>query len=211
MKSVKKYLLICWCLLLVPNAALASVDDMAKEKAGQAESHLKLRVEEVLEIVKDPDLIADPAVQEQTLYDKGLEIFDFNTFSMLALGPKYRSFTTRQREEFIHYFSKLMSKTYFPKLAGQDVQNVSILYLDTRSLKPKKNIFRIDISTELVKGDLHVPIVYRMIQRDSSEWKIYDIKIEGVSMAANYREQYRQKVSQTPEDIITQLREKVDQ
>ncbi len=214
-KSIKTLLIICGSLLpllLVTNGVSASIDDMAKKKATQAESRLKLCVEEVFQIVRDPALTADPTAQEKALYDKGLEIFDFNTFSRLALGTKYRSFTAKQREEFVHYFSKLISKTYFPRLAGQDVKNVSILYLSNRPLKPKRNIFRTDIFTELVKGDLHVPIVYRMIQRNSStDWKIYDIKIEDVSMAANYREQYRQDVSQTPEDIITQLREKVDQ
>ncbi len=132
MKSFKNLLIISGCLLpllLVTSVVSASIDAMTKEKAAQAESHLKIRVGEVLDIVRDPVLIADPSIQEQALYDKGLEIFDFKTFSMLALGIKYRSFSDEQREEFIHYFSKLISKTYFPKLAGQDVQDVSIFYL----------------------------------------------------------------------------------
>ena len=77
-------------------------------------------------------------------------------------------------------------------------------------MKPKKDIFRTDITTELVKGETHVAIVYRMIQKKGQEWKIYDIKIEGVSMAANYREQFKEQVSQTPEEIIAQLKEKVE-
>ncbi|HCY85444.1 MAG TPA: hypothetical protein DHV36_09955 [Desulfobacteraceae bacterium] len=202
-----------FCLVILstaPFSAFASIDDDARQKAAQAETYLKKLVDEVLVIVRDPDLIANPPAQEKTLYDKGLEIFDFNTFSMLALGPKYRKFTPQQRTDFQTYFSKLISQTYFPKLAGQDVENISINYLSNRPLKPKKKIFRTDIFTELVRGDTQIPIIYRMISRDDAPWKIYDIKIEGVSMAANYREQYSQQVSLTPEDIITQLKEKVE-
>ena len=204
------FLCCLFIFTMAPLSVFASIEDDAKEKAAQAETYLKKLVDEVLVIVRDPELIADPPAQEKTLYNKGLEIFDFKTFSMLALGPKYRKFTPRQREDFKTYFSKLISQTYVPKLAGQDVDNISINYLSNRPLKPKKKIFRTDIFTELVRGDTQVPIVYRMIMRDNSPWKIYDIKIEGVSMAANYREQYRQQVSLTPEDIITQLKEKVE-
>ncbi len=213
MRSIKKTLIIVGCLmtlLLISTLAFASIDAKAKEKANQAQAHLKSQVDEVLEIVRDPGLIADPATQEKTLYDKGFEIFDFKTFSMLALGAKYKSFSDQQRKDFIFYFSKLISQSYFPKLVDQDMNNISIRFLKNHPLKPKKNVFRTDVFTELVKGETHIPIVYRMIQRQTTAWKIYDIKIEGVSMAANYREQYRQQISLTPEDIITQLREKVE-
>lgn len=202
----------CFLTLLFSTAAVsAGIDAENKKKAALAQAHLERKVDEVLEIIRDPLLTADPPAQEKVLYDKGFEIFDFKTFSMLALGPKYKKFSPRQREDFILYFSQLISQTYFPKLAGQDVQNITIHYLDNRPLKPRKNVFRTDVSTELVRGETHVPIVYRMIRRENAEWKIYDIKIEGVSMAANYREQYRHQISLTPEEIITQLKEKVDQ
>jgi len=48
-----------------------------------------------------------------------------------------------------------------------------------------------------------------MIKNKGADWKIYDVKIEGVSMVANYREQYIQNMSQTPDDIINELKEKV--
>lgn len=50
-----------------------------------------------------------------------------------------------------------------------------------------------------------------MIRKEGAAWRVYDIKIEGVSMAANYREQYRQQISSTPDQIIAQLKEKVSQ
>ncbi len=208
---IKKGLFVLLLLLFLPGIALTSNRDIAKSKALNAEGHLKENVEQILSLIRDPALTADPKEHEEVLYAKALDVFDFRTFSMLALGKKYRMFSAGQKDEFVHYFSKLISKSYFPKLAGKDVYNIQILYLKTIPLKPKRNIYRTDISTELIQGDLHVLVDYRMIQKKDSDWKIYDIKIEGVSMVANYREQYRQQVSQTPEDIILHLREKVEQ
>jgi len=186
----------------------AGTDISADEKESLV--HLKTKVNEILEIIQDEDLIQNPVKQEQALYDKAFEVFDFKTFSMLSLGRKYREFSGPQRQEFITYFSKMISNTYFPKLAGRDVSDIKISYQGVHVLKPKKNIHRTDITTELVQGDTDVAIVYRMIQKKGQGWKIYDIKIEGVSMAANYREQFKEQVSQTPEDIIIQLKEKVE-
>lgn len=195
-------------LIQVP--AGASTGDDAAQKAVQAKAALEAKVNEVLAIIQDQMLIADPEKQEQLLYDKGLEIFDFNTFSMLSLGRKYREFSPDQQKEFITWFSKLISSTYFPKLAGKDVSDIRVIYQDVQGLAPKKGIFRTDITTELIHGDTRVDVVYRMIQKLTPEWRVYDIKIEGVSMAANYREQFKQDLSLTPEKIITNLKEKVD-
>ena len=195
--------------LVLPSFALGSQD--TPPWALEADSKLKAMVDEVLVIIRDHDLRAHPERQEKALVDKAFQIFDFNTFSMLSLGPKYRDFSEQQRQDFIFYFSKLISQTYFPKLAGKDVDNLTVNYLKNAPLKPKRDIFRTDIHTELVQGELIVPVVYRMIRKEGSDWRVYDIKIEGVSMAANYREQYRQQISSTPDQIIAQLKEKVSQ
>jgi len=206
-----KLFIIFSLILTFGSPSLATIDQEMAQKAKEAESHLKETIDQVFTLIRDKDLAAVPEKHEQVLYDKALEIFDFNTFAMLSLGAKYRSFDTRQRKDFIHYFSKLISKTYFPKLAGQDVNNLTIIYLKNRPLKPKREIYRTDIETELIQGNLHIPVIYRMIQKENKGWKIYDLKIEGVSMAANYGEQYREQITITPDEIIANLKEKVNQ
>ncbi len=175
----------------------------------QAQVHLKTAVEGILSIIQDPHFNASSKEQEQALYDKAMGLFDFETFSMLSLGKKYQGFSTEQKKDFTYYFSKLISQTYFDKLAGQELQNITIKYLENIPLKPNKNIFRTDILTEIVRGETKIPVVYRMIRNKTQEWKLYDVKIEGVSMVANYREQYIQNISQTPDEIIKELKEKV--
>jgi len=176
----------------------------------EALDHLKLSVDQILATIQDPKFTQDPDEQEQIFYTRAMELFDFKTFSMLSLGRKFKFFTKDQKESFVYYFSKLISQTYFTQLAGKDVQNVTIQYMENRPLKPKKNMFRTDILTQISQGEKQIQVTYRMIKKKTRDWKIYDIKVAGVSMAANYREQYRQKLSQTPEAIIIELREKVE-
>ncbi len=176
----------------------------------EARNYLKKSVDGILAAIQDPELAQDPKEQEELLYARAIELFDFKTFSMLALGRKFRAFTHEQKELFVHYFSKLISHTYYGKLAGQDVQNITILYFENTLLPTKKNVFRTDIPTQIVQGETQIPVTYRMKKKKNLGWKIYDIQVAGVSMAANYREQYRQQISQTPGAIIKELREKVE-
>jgi len=175
-----------------------------------AQNHLKKSVDEIIATIQDPDFTKDPKEQEKLFYAKAIELFDFNTFSMLSLGNKNQSFSKDQKEEFVYYFSKLISQTYFTRLAGQDVQNITIEYLKNIPLKPKKNLFRTDITTQIIQGQKQIEVTYRMIKKEPLNWKIYDINVAGISMVASYREQYQQKISFTPEAIINELREKVE-
>ena len=49
-----------------------------------------------------------------------------------------------------------------------------------------------------------------MLKPPKGTWKIYDVKIEGVSLLGNYREQYRERFMDSPEDLIREVREKVE-
>lgn len=175
-----------------------------------AQNHLKKSVDEIIATIQDPEFTKDPKEQEKLFYAKAIELFDFKTFSMLSLGNKNQSFSKDQKEKFVYYFSKLISQTYFTRLAGQDVQNITIEYLKNIPLKPKKDLFRTDITTQIIQGEKQIEVTYRMMKKEPLDWKIYDINVAGISMVASYREQYQQKISFTPEAIINELREKVE-
>jgi phospholipid transport system substrate-binding protein len=48
-----------------------------------------------------------------------------------------------------------------------------------------------------------------MIQKDDA-WRVYDVKVEGVSLVKNYRSQFREILSkESPDQLIERLKEKV--
>lgn len=196
-------ILYCCLILICPSAAATSPES-------QALASLETSINGMIAIIQDPALQSARENQRRQLLGKAMAIFDFKTFSMLSLGRKYRQFSPDQQARFEDYFSRLISKTYTARLEGQNVDNLRIEYLENVPLKPKKNILRTDISTRILQGETAIPVVYRMIKKQDLDWKIYDLKIEGVSMAANYRDQYRQNLSDSPEKIINALKEKLE-
>lgn len=204
MKAIKIIILI----------SLLAVFFSSVSAENSAQTFLKHAIDDILTILKDPSYSSDQALKEkqkQILYERIEGVFAFDLLALGALGAKQKQFSKRQLAEFTHYFSKLITNTYFEKIAGNNIENVSILYSNIMEIKSKHpDIQLVDIDTVIVQEQLEIPVVYRMINQRNTQWKIYDIKIEGVSMTANYREQYRTRISDTPEDLISELKQKVE-
>lgn len=175
----------------------------------QAKQQLQSYLDDMIGLIQETRGGVSLEEREKRLYDRAMEHFDFKTFSQLALGRKYRNFSEPQLDEFVYYFSRLISKTYVSRLQGQSLEKIVVLYDETRSLPPKEGLWRVDVFTRLIHAEISIPIVYRLIKRASTDWKIYDVQIEGVSMAANYRDQFREMLSDSPRQIINDLKEKV--
>jgi phospholipid transport system substrate-binding protein len=48
-----------------------------------------------------------------------------------------------------------------------------------------------------------------MLDKDGT-WRVYDVKVEGVSLVKNYRSQFREILSkESPDQLIERLKEKV--
>ncbi|MCP4023398.1 MAG: ABC transporter substrate-binding protein [Desulfobacteraceae bacterium] len=173
---------------------------------------IETAVNEIIAIIKDPMYLSQSSKdrQKESLYAKAMDTFDFKTLSRLALGKRFTHFSDGQKKEFSYYFSKLITDIYFEKMAGTNVENIKVAWVAERELKEKKSIRRADVESQILQNDIKIPVIYRMMKKPEEKWQVYDIKIEGVSMAANYREQYRQRISDTPEIIIAELKKKVE-
>ena len=134
--------------------------------------------------------------------------FDFRTLSMLSLGVNWKRFSEKQKTEFTDLFSRLITQLYLDKIKGQDIQDVRVEYGKTAQIESASE--RADVHTVVHHNGTQTPVVYRMILTDNG-WRVYDVIIEGVSMVGNYREQYRKKMFDTPESMINEIREKLEQ
>ncbi len=148
------------------------------------------------------------------LYNRIKPVFDFQMLAMGALGHLRKNFSNEQLDEFSVYFSKLLSKTYFDKIEGADISDmgkIQIEYQDVQKVDSRQpSIELADLETLIINEDITIPMVYRLINKNKAGWRVYDIKIEGVSMVANYREQYRSRFNAAPEELIDELRRKVE-
>ncbi|MBF0204717.1 MAG: ABC transporter substrate-binding protein [Desulfamplus sp.] len=204
MKTLFKILLIIF--LLTPAWLIAA--DLEPEIV------LKNGVNSIIAVINDPSL-ADKTqkdIRTETLFNKAEDIFDFNEFSRGSLGRNWARFSESQRTEFIKQFSRLIANTYLAKIdnENENLHDLKITYVKTEMLdSTKSGIERADIATDVFHNNVVTPVYYRMMKKTGGSWKIYDVKIEGVSLVGNYREQYRTRFNDSPDKIIQEIKEKL--
>ena len=113
---------------------------------------------------------------------------DFDAMSAWVFGRYWNQATSTQRERFKLAFKRLLIKTY--AAAVQHIENAVIEYLPERDMgKPDTAVVR---TTVTPVDSPKVAIDYYMHARDR-KWQVYDLRIEGVSLIANYRSTYASK------------------
>ena len=123
--------------------------------------------------------------------------FDFERMSRYVLGKHWNNASAEQQQKFVGEFKTLLVRTYATALfeyTGQD-----IVY---KPFRHKEGEERAVVRTEVQPEDgPAIPIDYALSQ-NSDEWKVYDIKIDGLSLVTNYRAQYDRIVQSKGIDVL---------
>ena len=127
--------------------------------------------------------------------------------SKLALGKNWRSATEDQQNRFVDAFKTMLIRTYSRSLteyAGQEV-----IFLPYRPPAEGKRTVTVQTQIKQDSGPL-IPIDYSLRIKDDI-WKVYDIKIEGISLVTNYRNTFAADINQLGiEGLIKKLLAKTD-
>lgn len=116
---------------------------------------------------------------------------DFDRVSILVLGKNWKVATPEQRERFKQEFKLLLVRTYTRAFSEYSDWKINYLPLEGDSSDTK-----VMVKTEILQsGGKPVSVNYRMIQ-SGTEWKVYDILIEGVSLLQNYRTTFNDQIEQ---------------
>jgi phospholipid transport system substrate-binding protein len=168
---------------------------------------LKVHLDEVINVLKDPNY-QNPSqkdAQAEKIWGIIRQVFDFDRIATLALG-KYRDrFNDKQLKDFTDVFSRLLEDTYLKKIQAE-YKNEKVNYLDQK-IKGDRAL----VATEIIRENVKIPVDYIMWRNDGV-WRIYDVKVEKVSLVKNYRSQFEQLLgneSKSPDELIEQVRKKV--
>lgn len=168
---------------------------------------LESSVNQAIEILKDPALVApeQKELRRQKLRDVLYPQFDFDRMAKGSTGRKWNKFSDKQKERFTHLFKKLLENTYLGMIERYQGEEVSFV----KEVKKSDTVVRVD-SIIVSKGQKY-DMSYRL-GKDGEEWKVFDVIIEGVSVVANYRAQFKQILRKSKPDIegmLAKLEEKV--
>jgi len=172
--------------------------------AAGAKETVETRINKILTTMKQPGFKDQPREAQIMEIRKVInEVFDYEELSKRTLGREWKKFTPAQRTEFINLFSKLLENVYSDRILAYTHEKIE--YGKETLLKKG----RTEVESYIITVDnKKVPLFYRLIEKNS-QWRVYDVVIEGVSMIKNYRGQFRQILAKKkPEDLLQTLREK---
>lgn len=174
--------------------------------AGGPTEDVRKTTDKLIAIVSDPAMkSADRAAERARRIRKAVdERFDWKEMSKRSLARHWKKRTEREKEEFIDLFGKLLERTYLDKVEGYSGEKV--LYVGER-VDGNYGIVVVKIVT---RKDTEILVKYKL-KKKGSEWLVYDISIEGVSLVNNYRKQFNSIMTRSSyEDLIKKLRRKVE-
>jgi phospholipid transport system substrate-binding protein len=130
---------------------------------------------------------------------------DFRAMSKLALGKNWREANEQQQERFVEAFKTMLVRTYSKSLTEYTGQQIE--FLPYRP--PEEGKRTVEVKTQIRQDNgPSIPIDYRLRIKDDI-WKVYDIKIDGISLVTNYRNSFASDIRKVGMDgLIDKLLEK---
>jgi len=195
--------LFCITLLLIVSQASSA------EASQGAESPVVLLERTSTEVInilrRDRErLEKEPALVYKLIDDYILPHLDDVTMAKLALGKNWRKASKQQKLDFVDEFRNLLVRTYSKSLL--EFKDQTIKYFP---LKLAADVQKASVKAEVVQpGGPSIPLAYR-VRLKNKEWKVYDIKVDGISLVTSYRGTFTQEIRKSGIDgLLVYLRDK---
>jgi phospholipid transport system substrate-binding protein len=185
-------------------SALAAPFSLAQDVAPNV--LLKAVTLEVISIIRqDEDIQAgNPAKVADLVETRILPLFDFTRMTQIAMARNWPLVSPEQQKALTTEFKTLLVRTYSTALSSYRDQEIEFKRLRAASGDT-------DVTVKSVmkqRGTEPLTVDYDM-EKIAAGWKVYDIKIDGVSLIATYREAFACKVREGGVDgLIKALSEK---
>ena len=173
--------------------------------AGPPLDAVKSQINKILDVLRDPSLKGEAGkkVKREKIRGVSENMFDYAELSRRTLGQNWNKLNAGQQKEFMGLYKKLLEDAYADKIITYTDEKV--VFSKDSSLTEKTA----EVQTTIMTKKADIPINYRVILK-GSEWKVYDVVIEGVSLVSNYRNQFSEILSsKSPDGLIDTLRKKV--
>lgn len=197
---MKKYLFTfvlaaCFAAVPVRAAEMVAPDALAKSVT-----------DEVLAIVRaDKDIQSGNKKKVLDLVEtKVVPHFNFAHMAQLAMGKNWRQASAEQQKALTGEFRTLLVRTY--TAAFTQYKNQTVEYRPLQLAAEDTDV----VVKSLIKQPSGQPVAidYGMEKTDKG-WKVYNVKIEGISLVENYRNTFNSEVQRNGVDgLIRSLAEK---
>lgn len=169
--------------------AFAAPAARAQEEAPDA---LMKRIsdEVIAEIRKDKDLRAGDGAKIAALVDARIvPHFDFRRITQIAMGAHWRRASAEQQERLTREFQTLLVRTYSGALAGYRDQAIEF-----RPLRAAAGDTEVTVKSQVRQPGAEPIAIEYDLAKGGRGWKVFDVRIAGLSLVANYRSTFAEEV-----------------
>jgi phospholipid transport system substrate-binding protein len=173
--------------------------------AGTPTDQIRATVDEVVAILKDPQLELEERHEERRkrLQQAIHRRFDFTEMARRSLGGEWRRLTPAERDQFTLLFTDLLEGTYIDTLQFLDDEEI-----DFQGERREGDYAEVE-SRILSTNGRDISIKYRSFLVDG-EWKIYDIVADNISLVNNYQSQFKRILAKSSyEELVRRIRKKL--
>ena len=200
MKQLFSSLLFSLALALVlPLGQVHAADEEIRALAKEVSDKILART-----AARRDELRAHPERLSDALGDLINPYFDFPAMTQSAMGKYWPRASASEQGAITKEYTKLLIRTY-----GAAVLNYSGKPIEYGQPKRSKDGKRVEVPSEVTPASGQpVSIDYRM-HEVGGKWMVYDVKIDGISLIANYRTSFANEIRKGGMNgLIAALKEK---
>ena len=141
---------------------------------------------EVIDIIqKDKDYQKDKKKIIGLIDAKVLPHFNFQAMTASAVGRNWDKATAEQKARLAEEFKTLLVRTYSSAIASYSTQK-----FEFRPLRAKPTDTDVTVNVRILQsGTEPMTLDYDMEKRPAG-WKVWDVRVGGISLVANYRTEF---------------------
>jgi len=183
--------------------AVVSASELSAPQQVIEQTSIEIR----LVLKRDNDLLAsDPGYVYRLVDEVLIPHVDLNKISALVLGRYWKRTDAGQKDAFKSEFKRMLVRTY--ATAFNELDEWQMSYLPSRYSSNSGNVM---VRTMINRNGPSLGVDYSMHNIDGA-WKVYDVKIEGMSLVTNYRSSFSRLMKTSGIDgLIAHLSEVNDQ
>ena len=160
-------------------------------------------IQRVFANLQDPDLKTKETERRLAVRRIANEVFDFEETAKRSLGRHWQDRSAEERQEFVRLFTELIDRAYLRRVDRYDGEQVIIV---SDAVEGNQAV----VHTRIVARDKsEVPVEYLMHRTGEDRWRVWDVKIAGMSLVASYRAQFNKIIhAESYGDLVKRLQAK---
>jgi phospholipid transport system substrate-binding protein len=169
--------------------ALSALASLAAAQDSAPDALVKSITQDVLSVLKQNPQGTDPKRIANVIETKVLPHFELTRMTQLAMGRNWRAATPEQQKILTAEFMTLLVRTYSTALAAYRDQ-----VIDVKPLRAAADATEVTVKSDVKRSGAQPITIDYDLGKTGAGWKVYDVKVGGVSLVTTYRETFANEV-----------------